>query len=209
MEYGYEGSVQSDLAWDFIKNYCLAHEIDMPRNRYIMDRTHPALVAAVEQLGNKASGKGAKLEIYDSEDDADKYYIEVNDGWEIVYTPSDVSRPSPAFKWVNAYHRSTGMKVVYNSCYGGYGLSEKAIKFIKDYCNNHGMPVPSDDDFVYHNIKRTHPALVAAVETLGNEVNGDFADLKIFESKDDRYYIEDYDGKETVHTPSNIKWEFA
>ena len=49
-------------------------------------------------------------------------------------------------------------------------------------------------------IERTDPALVATVRELGEEANGNYADLEIVEIPDDvKWYIEDYDGMESIH----------
>jgi len=93
------------------------------------------------------------------------------------------------------------MKVVYNTDFGGFYLSEEAWEYIIDYCYDHSMDVPDR-----HSINRTHPALVAVVEELGHNAAGELAELEIFESLDDRYYIEEYDGREIVLTPSTIEW---
>lgn len=125
-------------------------------------------------------------------------------------------------------------KVVYNDCYGGFTLSDKAInwlsehgsertkKFIaqkrleanekvKDYDSR--VRVTSDStrkfyimDAVRNFLDRHDPDLVAVVEALGKEVNGTFSDLAIEEIDGDMYNIEEYDGKETVVTPDDTCW---
>lgn len=61
-------------------------------------------------------------------------------------------------------------------------------------------------DAVRSFLERHNPDLVAVVETLGREVNGTFSDLAIVEIDGDEYYIEEYDGKETVVTPDDLCW---
>ena len=47
---------------------------------------------------------------------------------------------------------------------------------------------------------RDHPALIYAIETLGEEANGPVAKIEIVEVPEDMdYYITDYDGIEDVH----------
>lgn len=83
------------------------------------------------------------------------------------------------------------MKVVINGCYGGFGLSEEALKLYRERSGN----VDIDSfDIEYGVAYRNDPILVAIVEELGECANGMFASLEI-EEIDDRYdyWIEDYD----------------
>lgn len=78
------------------------------------------------------------------------------------------------------------MKVVINRCYGGFGLSEKAMKF---------LGVDSD----WPDIARDDSKLVECVEKLGEEANGTYAELKVVEIPDDvNWEIGEYDGLEWV-----------
>ena len=78
------------------------------------------------------------------------------------------------------------MKVVINGCYGGFGLSEKAMKFLGV---NSGWP----------EIERNDPKLVECVEKLGEEANDMCAELKVVEIPDDvNWEIGEYDGLEWV-----------
>lgn len=92
-------------------------------------------------------------------------------------------------------------KVVYNACYGGFGLSTLATQEIM---KRKGFDENSDDDFVCE-LPRTDPDLVAVVEELGEKANGDCAMLRI-KVVQDKYRITEYDGIETVETPESIKW---
>lgn len=87
-------------------------------------------------------------------------------------------------------------KVVYNECYGGFGLSERA----KSWLAEQGLQFEYDDE-----IPRHHPLLIKCVETLKSEADGDFADLKIKEVEG-LYIIREYDGHESVVCPDAIKW---
>ena len=78
------------------------------------------------------------------------------------------------------------MKVVINRCYGGFGLSEKAMKFL-------GV------DSRWPDIARNDLKLVKCVEKLGEEANGMYAELKVVEIPDDvNWEIGEYDGLEWV-----------
>jgi hypothetical protein len=59
--------------------------------------------------------------------------------------------------------------------------------------------VASEQTLYSREIERDDPALVQAVEELGEEANGDFAELAIVEIPDDVIWdIDEYDGKEWV-----------
>ena len=80
-------------------------------------------------------------------------------------------------------------KIIINVCYGGFGLSPKAIALAhKPGCESKGDSLARDD-----------PALVQAVEELGEEADGWLAKLRIVEVPDGvEWEIEEYDGWEHV-----------
>lgn len=85
------------------------------------------------------------------------------------------------------------MKVVLNNCWGGFSLSDEA----KDMFVSLGGDPKQVDRF---SVDRTDPKLVEVVEKLGLRANGECADLKIVDIPEDiEYYIDDYDGVETIH----------
>jgi hypothetical protein len=93
-------------------------------------------------------------------------------------------------------------KIVYNACYGGYGLSEAAILRYAEITGAKG--------FSAYGIERTDPALVQVVEELGEAANGDFAALRIAELPAGTLYrIDEYDGSETVMTQEDYNWSVA
>jgi len=87
--------------------------------------------------------------------------------------------------------------VVYNSCFGGFGLSKLALEWLKD----RGLIF----DHQYE-IDRHDALLVMCVMELGEAACGDFARLRLHKMIGDRYEIREYDGVETVVEPSNIEW---
>lgn len=87
-------------------------------------------------------------------------------------------------------------KVVYNACYGGFGLSKEAIQYLKD---KHGLN--SNEEFERHD-KR----LVDVVEVLGDKASGFCAKLAIAEIDSPMYRIDEYDGFESVETPETYNW---
>jgi hypothetical protein len=112
-------------------------------------------------------------------------------------------------------------KVVANCCYGGFGISDAAIR---RYCEIKGINLVRitstygegddtwssdhyaidgiDDDehyFYYGDIKRDDPALVQVVEEMGSDAHGEYARLRIADVPDGvKWYIDDYDGIETI-----------
>ena len=100
------------------------------------------------------------------------------------------------------------MKIVINRDYGGFGLSEEAHAFIAKRKGWTHACSDYDLDYWYSEtgievyssqLLRTDPDLIAAVETLGADANGRYADLKIVEVPDNiDWYIHEYDGLEEV-----------
>lgn len=88
-------------------------------------------------------------------------------------------------------------KVVYNACYGGFGLSEKAQKLLNEL---------KGEKVYYYDLPRHDKDLVAVVEELGSEANSLFASLRIATINSDRYRISEYDGWEKVMTPETDEY---
>jgi len=83
------------------------------------------------------------------------------------------------------------MKIVINTCYGGFGLSKEALALFNERT---GTVITYDIE-----IKRNDPILVEIVEQLGESANGRFAELKVVEIPDDVVWgIEEYDGNEWI-----------
>jgi len=129
-------------------------------------------------------------------------------------------------------------KIVYNACYGGFSLSEAALRL---YAQKKGLPFyvwndpayntyltnqyftadPSgmteiDNEFYEkyslckYDLERTDPVLVEVVEELGDKANGSCAKLRMIAlPAGTKYRIEEYDGFETVMTFEDYKWETA
>ena len=95
------------------------------------------------------------------------------------------------------------MKVVINSCYGGFGLSKKAQELYTEKCGKElGEYIQQVDGYKginEHQIYRADPNLVEVVEQLGKRANGVYAELKVVEVPDDvEWEICEYDGNEWV-----------
>jgi len=82
-------------------------------------------------------------------------------------------------------------KIVINECYGGFGLSKKALEKLALIKNK---PDISEDT-----IDRDDPDLVSVVEALDEESWTRYSELKIVEIPEDvEWQIEDYDGLEWI-----------
>jgi len=83
-------------------------------------------------------------------------------------------------------------KVVYNACFGGFGLSDEAEARYAEL---------SGSDGGYQS--RHDPILVRVVEELGEAASGN---LRIAEIEGSIYRIDEYDGSESVETPDSYDW---
>lgn len=126
-------------------------------------------------------------------------------------------------------------KVVYNACYGGFGLSDEAVKWleanasdqnVRDFLKNKRIEIEEKKkqgpdwcfsvedlmgtsllyDFNEKGIPRHHKDLVACVETLGNDASGICSRLAIAEIEGKKYRVDEYDGWESVYTPDSYDW---
>ena len=84
------------------------------------------------------------------------------------------------------------MKIVINTCFGGFGLSDEALARYNELAGTKEE---------YHwQIERNDPFLVQVIEELGNKAAGKYAELKIVDIPEDvDWYIDEYDGNESVH----------
>jgi hypothetical protein len=107
-------------------------------------------------------------------------------------------------------------KVVINNCFGGFGLSHGAImryaelkglklivveekRIFSDYA--YYLNEISDDNYWYSSyaLERSDPALVQAVEELGELASGQFSELKVVEIPYGvEWHIVEYDGMEHI-----------
>lgn len=104
-------------------------------------------------------------------------------------------------------------RVVINSCFGGFSLSEKAIYWLREQGYQPAIEevllgetwedgTVNDSTFnsyLYRPPSRDDELLIQCVETLGPAANGRFAELTIVEIPADvEYTIEEYDGLEHI-----------
>lgn len=84
-------------------------------------------------------------------------------------------------------------KVVINDCYGGFGLSTRALM---EYKKLAGI---TDPEFYDRDIPRDDPYLIKVIKELGMTANGEFANLKIIEIPADvEWLVQEYDGAEWI-----------
>lgn len=86
------------------------------------------------------------------------------------------------------------MKIIINTCYGGFGVSE-------EWAKDHNIKDRYNSDILRHNTD-----LINAIEA-GGKVNAPFSRLKVIEiPADSTYYeVEDYDGYEWIACVINGK----
>lgn len=117
-------------------------------------------------------------------------------------------------------------QVVYNDCFGGYGLSIEAVEYMaklghpvaKEAWNEYQREKDSEQvkksPFPYRffeledKIPRHDPILVKTVKKLKSKAGGVFADLKIAKLDTNIYRIDEYDGAEIVQELAKVKdWD--
>lgn len=88
------------------------------------------------------------------------------------------------------------MKVVINTCYGGFSLTQQVYDEL-------GLEWAKGD---VGYAPRANPRLIAAIEKIGVEAaSGECAELKIVDIPDDiQWEIEEYDGMESIHEAHRI-----
>lgn len=96
------------------------------------------------------------------------------------------------------------MKLVINSCYGGFSVSKECAKFMAKLGSQAAKNALKTEKKHWYGFfaeeNRADPALVNAVEKLGKKASGELAELVIVEIPDGvDWVIDDYDGIESVH----------
>ena len=120
------------------------------------------------------------------------------------------------------------MKIIKNTCFGGFGLSDKACEWlienkgwkVTEYEKDGNTLKDAEAELIVSTSSlggkywtkenrdelRVNKDVIECVETLGEKANGQCAKLKVVEIPDDvEWYIGDYDGIETIHEVHN-KW---
>jgi len=114
--------------------------------------------------------------------------------------------------------------VVYNACYGGFALSEAAVRLGRFLSQDQawagatlrGETYPDGEvndlgyDSYHITISRADPILVQVVQDLGEKAGGQHADLQTeFVPTGRLYRIDEYDGWEKVVLSGDDRWEVA
>ena len=99
-------------------------------------------------------------------------------------------------------------KIVINTSFGGFGLSDEAIAMFRER-----KGIPADERATYADeIERDDADLIAVVEALGSEKAGDdrYARLKVVEVplwlREKGWTIEEYDGSEHI-AENHCTWD--
>lgn len=102
------------------------------------------------------------------------------------------------------------MKIVINSCFGGFSISREAAQYMAERGHKQAAEELAESEgkqfFGYGHVKgfahgyhRHDPLLVEAVETLGQAANNFCSNLTIVEIPDGiDWQIEEYDGQEHI-----------
>lgn len=91
------------------------------------------------------------------------------------------------------------MKLVINSDFGGFSISQEA----KEWLLKKGMTIEQIYELEEHE-NRANKLFVQCVEELEERANGFCASLKVVEYDKQPYYIEEYDGAEAVVLSSDF-----
>ena len=114
-------------------------------------------------------------------------------------------------------------KIVYNACFGGFGLSMAAMKRYAELAGYnfeikkseiageyYEMTDKNGEEIFECDIRRDDPFLAQVVEELDNKADTQFSALCIRElPKGTKYRIDEYDGLETVMTLDDYHWLVA
>lgn len=100
-------------------------------------------------------------------------------------------------------------KIVINGSFGGFGLSHEAKRRLFEMGSKYIVKDEEGRDAYYgeYDMPRHDPMLVQIVEEMGEKADGDFAKLGVVEINSHQYFIEEYDGQESVRTPeTQVPW---
>lgn len=120
---------------------------------------------------------------------------------------------------------SDKVEVVYNACFGGFGLSADAVRLGRELSGDPRwagcllVGERFDDGGVYEgfgerqdathhdsDFPRHDKTLISVVKRLGEKANGMCAKLRVATLDGRRYRIYEYDGSESVVEPNDGEW---
>ena len=97
-------------------------------------------------------------------------------------------------------------KIVINTCYGGFGLSDEATTM---YRERKGIAADTRPTYA-DELARDDADLIAVVEALGEKANDQYSELKVVEVptwlKEKGWSIEEYDGREWI-AENHCTWD--
>ena len=97
-------------------------------------------------------------------------------------------------------------KIVINTCFGGFGLSDEAITM---YRERKGIAADTRPTYA-DELARDDADLIAVVEALGEKANDQYSELKVVEVptwlKEKGWSIEEYDGREWI-AENHCTWD--
>lgn len=100
-------------------------------------------------------------------------------------------------------------KIAFNNSYGGFNLSDKAVKaYIDASVQALRKDIPSEHAIRYGEIARHDPLLISVIEQLGKDASAEGSEIRIREVPGDLYRIDTYDGIEEVFWPTE-NWIYA
>jgi len=94
-------------------------------------------------------------------------------------------------------------QIVYNDCYGGFGLSEEAVSLLNKKKDSKDS---KDSKYSNQQIPRHDKDLIQVVLELKEKASDRFANLQIGTITGSLYIIDEYDGLESILTPNDIAW---
>lgn len=126
-------------------------------------------------------------------------------------------------------------KVAYNGDYGGFALSDEAVKWLEQNAREEVKEFLAAErvratesrktdkwakfstiedlmggalmyDFQEDGMRRHDPDLIRVIEALGKKAGSKYSDLKIAEISGRAYRIDEYDGWETISEPDDYNW---
>lgn len=102
------------------------------------------------------------------------------------------------------------IKVVYNNCFGGFTISRACAERMAELGNKEAQSMIKEETHRFYGFiwetPRHDNTLVQAVEELGEDASGEMSDLRVYELSGDKYFIDEYDGSETVVEPPDVCW---
>lgn len=93
------------------------------------------------------------------------------------------------------------MKVVINTCFGGFGLSPDASVKLNRLKGK--QVVDPSYGYLEGGVDRTDEDLISVIEEMGHAASGSFASLEVIEI-DEPFIIDEYDGNESIMTLSDF-----